>query len=354
MPTDITIATWMYSPPKGDKSRHHQVGTDIGAQKVRNYYWRSVVVLFASAATHHPESRRVLLVNELPPEKIDGFFVSPILERLKVEIRVLKDITRPPGDYHNAWNTQFVVLDALQELSDISSGATPVLLLDSDCVFIRPLSAELIERIAEDKILRYDLGSNDDSPENGLSNRDLGRLAAEYDPPLDREVIRYAGGEIFCGRADILPEVVKLGRRTYEISIERHRAGLPKFNEEAHLLSYVYEVLGSPDASANDMIKRIWTDRGWYSNLDGSEMDLTIWHLPAEKKLGIIKAFHLIASGKSYPDNPQRAARLFHIKVSFAELIWMKAKGVARHGRNFLRNVGKQASQITIHRLKKP
>ena len=333
------IATWMYSPPATDQSLHHQVGSNIGTQKVRNYYWRSTVVLLASAALHHPDSQRILLVNEMPPSEIDGFEIAPLLARLGVQVRELSHITRPPEGYHGAWSTQFIVLDALNDLASIATDRQPVLLLDSDCVFIRPIPASILERIASAGILRYDLGHADDSKENGLSNHDLALLAAEYDPPIKKDVIRYAGGELFCGRADLLNQVVTIGRSAYYESLRRNAKGLLKFNEEAHLLSYVYEVLGSPDASANDLIKRIWTDRGVYSNVDGSESGLTIWHLPAEKKSGIIRAFRAIAAGGTFPDSVRACSRRFHLTVSPVELLLMYAKGFLRKIRNSLRNL---------------
>ena len=332
------IATWMYTPPVSDRSLHHQVGSAIGSAKVRNYYWRSAIVLLASAALHHPESKRLLLVNELPPTTIDGFKVAPILERFGIEVRELSQITRPPQDYHSAWNTQFIVLDALEELATMGQGEQPVLLLDSDCVFIRPLSSTIIQRISNARILRYDLGHADDVPENGLSNRDLAQLAKCYDPSLERKIIRYAGGEIFCARADILPEILEIGRRAFQESLRRDAAGLPKFNEEAHLLSYVYEALNSPDASANDIIKRIWTDRGVYSTVDGSEDQLTIWHLPAEKKTGIIRAFRSLALGNLFPLSIEQCEKLFHLKTSLPTVVVMHAKGIIRKIRNMVRN----------------
>jgi hypothetical protein len=333
------VATWMYSAPDGDESMHHQVGKAIGTQKTRNYYWRCVFVLFASAALHLPSSRRILIVNRMPPESIDGIAIAPLLDRFQIEIRVLDEVTRPGKDYHSSWNTQFIVIDALQILSEIATGDEPVLLLDSDCVFVRPLSEEITQRIKRWGVLRYTLHDDDDVKENGLSNRDLGRLAAEYTPPLTTERIRYAGGEIFCGRADMLPQVLHLSRAAFARSIERHSAGLPKFNEEAHLLSYVYEVLNAPDHTANDFIKRIWTDRGVHSNIDGTEDKLTIWHLPAEKKAGILRMFTEIGRGKPYPNSLAECARTFRISPTSLDLILMQLKRGARLIRDRLKKI---------------
>lgn len=335
------LATWMYSPPDGDRSVHHQVGAAIGSQKVRNYYWRSAVCFFASAALHAPDARRLFFINQDPPQTIDGINVHALLARLGVEVMRLDTITRPPHDFHAAWNTQFIVIDALEKLAGLAAPDQPVFLLDSDCVLVRPIGRQILERIAEDGVLRYTLECGDDEPNNGLSNRDLGRLAAAYDPPLQREVIRYAGGEIFCGMGGKLGELVRLARAAFAESLRRHAAGQPKFNEEAHLLSYVYEVLGARDGSANDLIRRIWTDCGVYCNVDGKERELTIWHLPAEKKAGFIKMFRRLGEGGDFPADLAECERLFNLRPSLAARLRMLAFMLVRPVRNLVRRAGR-------------
>lgn len=328
----------MYSAPSGDQSMHHQTGKNIGSAKIQNYYWRSVICCFASATTHIPESRRILLVNALPPKHIDGIKIDALLKDYNVEIHLLDQITRPSSDYHNAWNTQFIVIDALEILSTLASDRQPVLLLDSDCVFVRPIASKFYERLDEYGILRYNLPIADDVEENGLSNFDLAALASQYDPSITRKVIRYAGGEIFFGRADLLPEIIRLARSAFKQSQVRHGNGLKKFNEEAHLLTYVYEVLNSPELSANDFIKRIWTDRGVYSSVAGDEEALTIWHLPAEKKAGIVKMFRHLGRRGRFPSSTTECARWFRLDPSFRDKIMMQVKRFARGIRNQFRN----------------
>ena len=112
---------------------------------------------------------------------------------------------------------------------------------------------------------------------------------------------RRVGGEMLFARGDLLPGMLKTARDAYRESIQRHVAGKKKFNEEAHLLSYVYEVFGGKDFSANDFIKRIWTDRGVYSTVTGEEGDLTIWHVPAEKKWVFPGCSAIWAAGAATP-----------------------------------------------------
>jgi hypothetical protein len=260
-----------------------------------------------------------------------------MLERLGVELVFLDSITRPPKDFHGAWNTQFIVIDVLEKLRDLAGPRQPVFLLDSDCVFVRPIAPELLERVVNQGVLRYTLPCPDDYPNNGVSNIELGRLAGEYQPPLQREVIRYAGGEIFCGRGDLLGELVRLSRAAFAESLRRHAAGLAKFNEEAHLLSYAYEVLGGKDYSANDFIRRIWTDCGVFCDVDGTEEQLTIWHLPAEKKAGFITMFRHLGRGGKFPTDLKVCARIFNIRPTFCAQVRMLVFQLIRPVRNLVR-----------------
>lgn len=56
-----------------------------------------------------------------------------------------------------------------------------------------------------------------------------------------------------------------------------------KFNEEAHMLSFVYYKLGYEAKTANTIIKRIWTQLYGTHNVLPEDHSLTIWHLPVEK-----------------------------------------------------------------------
>lgn len=47
-------------------------------------------------------------------------------------------------------------------------------------------------------------------------------------------------------------------------------------------------------SNANGLIKRIWTDSSNYRNVDVKDLNLIIWHLPAEKQSGLKKIFKII------------------------------------------------------------
>lgn len=330
---ELIVATWMYSVPTGDAAYHPQVGKRSDTDAARAVYWRCAFVMLASARRQMPSARLVLLFNEPPPSRIDGINLDALKEELRIEYQQLRSITRPPADYHPGWNTQFIVLDALDTLASLVSeeNDAAVLLLDGDCVFIRPFASSVFSELSQRGALTYKMPYAPDHVCNGLNHRQLTDLAAEYDPPADGPV-HYCGGEFIFVDARRLGTLRQRARQGYDQSLERHLRGAAKFCEEAHLLSYVYQTLAIPPGTADRLVRRIWTDRGSYSNVAGDEAALTVWHLPAEKHSGFLSAFQQLGSesGRQLFDNPARLARLFRVKPAKRELARMLARRAVR------------------------
>jgi hypothetical protein len=90
--------------------------------------------------------------------------------------------------------------------------------------------------------------------------------------------------------------------------LERHRAGQPKLNEEAHFLSYCYHKIGN-FGSLEGFIKRIWTSPH-YSNVQPDDANLPIWHLPSEKTGGIALIFKKLENRNCPPRQASRTGKL--------------------------------------------
>lgn len=288
------VSTWMYSTPPGDKVLHHQVGADSDLEKTQNLYWRCLFCLFESSFRLNEEVRHILFVNKMPPREIDGIDIGRLIEAFNIEVVVLEHFTRPPKVHFPAWNTQFIVLDAIGWLADKVKPDDAVLILDGDCLFHRPIGEDFLQALRRHGTLLYSLDYPPDHKINGLTRRELTALSREYDGHQGLEEFVYSGGEFICAMGRELPRIAELARGTYQISLRRAALGRAKFCEEAHLLSHVYRLLGYRTHTGNPFIKRIWTDRSVHCNVDGSEDDLVIWHLPAEKKRGFVKLFRSI------------------------------------------------------------
>jgi hypothetical protein len=165
------------------------------------------------------------------------------------------------------------------------------MVLDSDMIFNRPITCDFERRVRNEKALLYTINYTKSCDINGLNLFDLLQISNEITEGFPALEFIYSGGEFVCCLGSEIVKIAGLARGAYNTSLERHRKGLKKFNEEAHLLSYVYHVLGYKNGSANKYVKRIWTNRTVYSNVNGYENDLMLWHLPAEKKRGFVEVF---------------------------------------------------------------
>lgn len=300
----VNIVTWMYSHPRNDSVSYPQVAGAAGSDEARETYWRCVFSLFHSSHLFHrpSEVRHLLFYNEPPPENLDGVNSNEICEAFQITRVPLTTITRPPTDYYSSWNSQFILLDVLEELSTMlkKGFATDVplsrkdifLVLDSDCLFNRPLSAALIKRTMQHKALTYTgAWEASDSLLNGVSTRELKLVAQEMGVACDN--FYYHCGEFFCCLGSELERISAEARSAYQTSLIRHEEGKKKFNEEAHLLSYVFHKLGYPPFTANRFVKRLWSVPE-IDTQEPSDDDLVVWHLLTEKHGKILDYFNAI------------------------------------------------------------
>ena len=300
MPPPTTIATWLYAEPEGEESVYPQVvgqGAPSSA-RFQAIYWRCVAVFFASSARHALEARRVLFTNVAAVPRVDGHDLGGLLRRLGVEVVPLPYTFLPPDDYFGAWRNQFYVFDAIRWLADEVVEDGGGLLLDSDCVFVRSAGV-LSEAAQEHGALTYDFGLPPQG-RNGLTPEATATLWADLDRELDapggsaREAAcgpTYHGGEIVAATGAMLRHIDALAGPLWAELMRRHATGRPKFNEEAQALTYLYERLGVARGTANPFLRRIWTTLVGYSDVQPSDLDLVVWHLPAEKRYGLRRLF---------------------------------------------------------------
>ena len=338
----LIISTWMYTLPEGDTARHPQMGNRSDTTEAKNAYWRCAFCMFASSHVHNPQARHILFCNELPPAYIDGQSTKEISERFAIEYLPFPSITRPPKDYYPLWNTQFIVLDVLDGLNDIVQSGDSILLLDGDMIFIRPLPENAIKSVQELGALTYNMHYPIDQVINGLDHHNMNVLSHRYQPPPPINEVVYCGGEfIFLSQA-ILQKFLNRARSGYEQSIEKYKAGHLKFCEEGHLLSWVYATLNIPIGTANNLVHRIWTDRGSYCNVPENFHTLTLWHLPAEKKKGFIRAFSKLSSPDTsthFFNDCDSLAKLFRLTVPVYVTIPMAIRRLLRNMYYMLRRI---------------
>lgn len=290
--TPTTISTWLYAEPPGDESLYPQVvgqGPPSSA-RFQAVYWRCVAVFFASAARWASGARLVLFTNVDGVPVVDGRDLGAHLDRLGVEVVRLPYTFRPPEGYYGAWRNQFYVFDAVRWLTAEVDADAVGMLLDSDCVWARP-AGRMAAMARRHGALTYDLGLPEDRDQNGLTPAAMGALYADLAPALGGAAPEaappYVGGELVAATGAVLREIDGRLDALWAEMLRRHAAGLPTFNEEAQALSFLYHALGVPYGTANPYLRRIWTTLLQGDDARAPDLDLTVWHVPGEKRYGL-------------------------------------------------------------------
>ena len=218
---------------------------------------------------------------------MDGKDVASLLAGLGVEIVLTEFNHKPPKNYYPAFQNQFYIFSIMERIIGREGSADDnYLILDSDCIFLKPVDP-LFKEAAPTGFISFEDASPADVVINGLSRKDLKDI---YEKLLDRKIEdlpSYHIGEFYLSSlknltkfyndfVEIWPEVLKL-----------HERGEKKFNEEAHTLSFLYYKNGFRARPWYPFMKRIWTNPLFYRNAEPKDVDLILWHLPAEKTFGL-------------------------------------------------------------------
>lgn len=290
------ISTWIYLDSAEESSEYPQVGKASHLPEFQQVYWRCVAVFFAVSIQTNPQRKHILFTNvaEANLPEIDGLDLRGFLKEKKVEIVTLPLRWQAPQGWHGRWRNQFYIFDILEFIENQYNTAASddaFVVLDSDCLVNRSLDS-LFQALRRDHLLVLPLGYPEAHNINGLTRQDMRLLYTELDGRDPGLVPEYFGGEIFAADMQVIRQINRMAKGIWQQMLERFAAGKPKFNEEAHFLSYCYHKIGNY-GSLEGFIKRIWTSPK-YNNVQAGDEQLPIWHLPAEKTGGIALIFRQI------------------------------------------------------------
>jgi hypothetical protein len=291
-PSDIarrTVAAYLRIDAPHESLGNPQVGPDSSTTDFQAAYWRTASVFYATSRRANPEARHLLFTNGEPPI-VDGRDIGAFLRGLGVEFLDVPYSYCPPPGYYELWRNQFYVLDIISYLSDRPSHS-PFLILDLDCVFVAS-GNRLFEVVETTGVANYLLEETEADPEwswSGLTKAELQQVANEIAGHRLPHV-HSCGGGIFGATWEVAKTIAAAAPGVWQICVERHGRGLPKLNTEEHVLSYLYTALGLPMGTVNGLMRVIWTRPRYRTALE-SDLDLDLWHLPAEKKYGFRRVF---------------------------------------------------------------
>lgn len=304
------ICTWLCTDKNGEESIYPQTGRISSSAAHQDIYWRCVMVFYITSRRWHHDCRHLLFTNAEHIPAVDGVNTARVLRDMDVEIIHVPFGYRPPAGYYSRFQNQFYEFSILGHLAAGPYDPEDLfLLLDSDCVFLRPAEA-LFEEAASQGFLSFEDEVDPHYVINGLSREDMKTIYEELlGRPIPDLPSYHLGELLLCSVANIR-RIYADFRKLWPRLIERYRSGALVFHEEAHTLSYLYYRAGLRASPSKTHMKRIWTNPVFYRNVEPSDVDVAIWHLPSEKTFGIARLYdHLINQnwyGLDIPDDQYR------------------------------------------------
>jgi len=302
MSARTVIASWIVLDNPDTATAFPSAGLNSSSAAFQLIYWRCLIVCFLTGRVHNPDVPLILYAN-VEPDIAAPQEILAALRALGVAFRRLDNTLRLPRGSVSRFGNQFYVLDIIQDFAARDDGEALVL-TDSDCVW-RGTVAGIEAALRSHDCLLYTLRPADQKGYevgrllNGMSHARMTEIAqADFGLPPGRQV-QYHGGEFFAATRGFCramqPRAGALWRRACA------EAALPdSIKEEAHFLSVLAEGLGVAPATANAFVRRIWTN---FEDLNAvpADNELTLWHLPAEKRFGFRRLWqHLETTGQDW------------------------------------------------------
>lgn len=278
----------------------------FNTQERRAIYWKCATVSFATSVRCNPSAQHILYTNDTRELLLKGVDVKAKLKALGVEIRLLPFSSfKPPKGYSTRFRNAFYKLDVLQALSR-ETGA-PVLLLDSDCVWVRPDNF-LTQVFQKNTVLLYDYYnmSNPHTKIHGISREEIGNLYREIDPDYPQPHPIWFGGEIIGANSEHLGQIGEQLEKVFALILAKYPEYPPRFADgtsifdgDEYLSSFVYNQMTIPWVNATGYLRRIITALT-YHTARPEDLNLTIWHLIEEKTQGFPLLYKEVTNENSY------------------------------------------------------
>ncbi|WP_207494057.1 hypothetical protein [Aridibaculum aurantiacum] len=286
------ICTWFCADEKGEESHFPQTGQLSSSASHQNIYWRCIILFFITSKRFNKKEKHILFTNVKQLPVVDGRYISSLLHELDVDVVFTDFKYKTPKGYYGAFQNQFYEFSILEHIAHHDpKDENMYLVLDSDCIFLKPVE-DLFAAAAPQGFISFEDEVKPDYIINGLSRNDMKSLYEDLLGEEIQEIPSYHLGEFLLASAANIRKFFSDFQKLWPVLLERHQQGKKTFNEEAHTLSYLYFKNGFRAHPSNNFMRRIWTNPLFYREVRSTDVDLGIWHLPAEKTFGLFSLYH--------------------------------------------------------------
>ncbi len=295
------ICTWFCADEKGEESLFPQTGQKSSSQKHQNIYWRCLILFYVTSRRFNKAEKHVFFTNVKQLPEVDGKSVTQIFTDLHVDVVYTDFKYKTPKGYFGMFQNQFYEFSILEYIVKNNSNNTDnYLVVDSDCIFIKPASL-LFNEAAPNGFMSFEDDCTTDLVIHGLSRKDMKALYEDLLSKKINEIPGYHLGEFLLASVKNINTIYNDFLTLWPELIRRFEAGLPKFNEEAHTLSYLYYKNNFIASPKRNLMKRIWTNPVFYRNVADTDTGLVLWHLPSEKTYGLADLYEIfVLQNKNY------------------------------------------------------
>lgn len=294
------ICTWLCADEKGEESLFPQTGQLSSSQSHQDIYWRCLLLFFITSKRFNKTEKHVLFTNVKKLPVVDGKSMAALLSELEVAVVHTDFKYKTPKGYYGAFQNQFYEFSILEHIARNSDAMSDqYLVVDSDCLFLKPAAPLFEVAAANGGFLSFDDEVAPDYVINGLSRANMKTLYEELLGTTLDEMPSYHLGEFLLSSVKNIKQFFADFTELWPQLLGRHAEGKSKFNEEAHTLSYLYFRNGFRAAAHNPFMRRIWTNPLFYREVRSTDVDLALWHLPAEKTFGLRTLYELFMHGSN-------------------------------------------------------
>jgi len=289
------ISTWFYSSPEGENFHYPSMGLYSGSEAFQLAYFRCVISFFASSYVKNYDHlidgkfKHIFLCNRLP-DFVGKINFMDYMKKFMVEILYFEPLSIPSFSYTNnlLFGSVFSQIDVVRKISERVSDDDFIYIFDNDCLANKSL-ADICEI---DSVHALNLHPNSlDIDVQGYALGKLLDIANEFNIDQAQPMRDYihCGGELVAMTGKKIKIFSRFIDQIYEKNLERFESGKDYFTTEEMIFSQAYRYLES--FTSTNIIKRVWTEAEKYRTVDGTELNFTFLHLPAEKGTGFSKLF---------------------------------------------------------------